>query len=148
MSGFELRTATPQDWPAIETLLSSAALPLDGARQHLDLFVVARRSNTVVGTAGLEIHGDAALLRSVAVVEPERGAGLGRALVDAVLASAARRGIAKVSLLTTTAPAYFERFGFHRQPRESAPAALQASAEFQGACPATAVFMTRAARGT
>ena len=35
------------------------------------------------------------------------------------------------------------RFGFTRPARSSDPDALKASAEFQGACPDTAVVMTR-----
>ena len=35
------------------------------------------------------------------------------------------------------------RFGFTRTARSSVPEALKASAEFQGACPDSAVMMTR-----
>jgi hypothetical protein len=40
------------------------------------------------------------------------------------------------------AGSYFERFGFVFRPVREAPEGLEASAEFQGACPASAMFMT------
>lgn len=145
MPDFALRAAVPADWPAIEALLRKCALPLEGAREHLGNFVVASRGGAVVGTAGLEVHGDCALLRSVAVPEQERNTGIGRALVESMIAAARGRGASNLYLLTTTAPDYFKRLGFDPQPRSSAPAALQASEEFQGACPASAIFMKREA---
>jgi amino-acid N-acetyltransferase len=143
MLDIDIRAATPQDWPAIAALLQACALPLEGAREHLDDFVVASRSGTIVGTAGLEVYGDSALLRSVAVPERDRNTGIGRALLDSLMAAARRRGVSKLYLLTTTAPRYFERFGFRPQDRDLAPAGLKASAEFQGTCPVSAIFMMR-----
>jgi amino-acid N-acetyltransferase len=52
-------------------------------------------------------------------------------------------GIEEVYLLTTTAEKYFPRFGFNRTARSAVPEAVKASAEFQGACPDTAVVMKR-----
>jgi amino-acid N-acetyltransferase len=42
---------------------------------------------------GLERHGDAGLLRSLAVAANRRGAGLGGALYERILAHAVRRGV-------------------------------------------------------
>ena len=142
----DIRPALPSDWPAIEALLQSHALPTDGARAHLDTFVVALRGGTLIGVAGLEVYGDAALLRSVAVADNERCQGIGRALLDVIVPLAQQHGVATLYLLTTTAADYFARQGFVRVARETAPAALQASAEFRGACPASAVFMARPLR--
>ncbi|KQW02922.1 GNAT family N-acetyltransferase [Rhizobacter sp. Root1221] len=80
-------------------------------------------------------------MRSVAVAPGLHRQGIGEAMVGLLLHEARRSGIAHVFLLTTTATDYFPRFGFTRLPREQAPQALQASAEFNGACPAGAVFM-------
>jgi amino-acid N-acetyltransferase len=82
-------------------------------------------------------------LRS-AVVSPEhRGSGVGRRLVERLLEGAEVAGIEQLYLLTTTADQYFPRFGFTRTTRSAVPDAVKASAEFQGACPDTAVVMTR-----
>lgn len=136
-----LRPAVGADWPAIEALLASNGLPLAGARQHLHTFLVACRGAEVVAVAGAEIHGDLALLRSVAVAAALHGQGIGRRVVEQLLLEAARRDIARLYLLTENAADYFTRFGFQRVPRGEAPRALEASAEFQGACPASAELM-------
>ena len=139
-----VRRAAEQDWPAIEGLLKANGLPLAGARGHLDTCVVAVEHEQLVATAGIEVYGDAGLLRSVAVTPAQHRRGAGSLVVDAVLADAASRGLRTLYLLTTTAVEYFERRGFTQRPRASAPAALADPEEFRGACPASATFMALA----
>lgn len=136
------RQATQADWPAIADLLDANKLPLDGAQAHLSTYVVAVRGKEIVGCAGAEIYGPVALMRSVAVRPGLHKEGIGKSLVGLVLAEARRRGIQSIHLLSVTAPEYFFQFGFKRGPREQAPQGVQASAEFQGACPSCAAFMS------
>ncbi|WP_177142741.1 arsenic resistance N-acetyltransferase ArsN2 [Variovorax sp. YR216] len=143
MSDVVIRPAKESDWPAVAELLRVRALPLDGAQEHLSGFLLAIADGAVVGTAGLETYADAALLRSVAVSPAFQGKGIGRALVEAVHSEARRRGVKNLCLLTTTATGYFSKMGFLTVARGQAPAGLLASAEFQGACPSSAVFMSR-----
>jgi amino-acid N-acetyltransferase len=79
----------------------------------------------------------------VAVEPVWRRQGLGRALVTEVIARAEARGIRALYLLTTTAERYFPSFGFARTTREAVPAPVRVSAEFGGACPASAVVMEK-----
>jgi N-acetylglutamate synthase-like GNAT family acetyltransferase len=137
-----LRPAAPTDWPAIEALLLANKLPLDGARAHLDTYLLAISNGEVVGSAGAEGYGHIALLRSVAVAPGLQKQGIGKLLLDRLIHEAQRRDIARLYLLTVTAPEYFAQFGFKRGKIDEAPQALKASAEFQGACPACAAFMT------
>lgn len=141
LSAAAIRHATPADWDDVARLLQAVDLPLDGAREHLDTFLVARDGGSLRGMAGLEVYGIDALLRSVATAPEARGTGLGRALVRAILDDARRRGIRGVYLLTTTAEAFFPRFGFVRIGWEAVPEAVKASPEFNGACPTTAAAM-------
>ncbi len=136
-----LRPANNADWPAIEALLLANGLPRDGARDHLHTFMVAVMGGEIVACAGAEISGDVALLRSVAVRPALQRQGIGRRLLEQLLHEAQRRDIARLYLLTATAEDYFARFGFIREPRAQAPLALSGSAEFQGACPASATLM-------
>ncbi|HEX2220754.1 MAG TPA: arsenic resistance N-acetyltransferase ArsN2 [Gemmatimonadales bacterium] len=138
-----LRRATEADAPAVERLLAAQALPRDGVTEWLEHFWLAEHDGAVVGVAGVELYGDAALLRSVAVDPGWRGTGLGRLLTERALEEAAAAGARDVYLLTTTAEHYFPRLGFACIAREQAPAALSASTEFRGACPASAVLMHR-----
>ena len=138
-----IRNATNADLPAVEKLLSTSDLPLDGVKDNFSNFVVAEDDGEIAGAIGLEEFGAVALLRS-AVVSPEhRGSGVGRRLVEHLLEGAEVAGIEELYLLTTTADQYFPRFGFTRTTRSAVPDAVKASAEFQGACPDTAVVMTR-----
>ena len=143
-AGAELRAANSADLPAIEQLLSASHLPLAGVSEALPGFVVAESDGAIVGTAALEACCDNALLRSVAVAPEWRSRGLGRALVTRVIADAESRGIRALYLLTTTAEHYFPSFGFRQITRDEAPSDVRGTAEFQGACPASAVVMRRA----
>lgn len=145
-SVFTIRDATSADAEAIRALLHTASLPLDGV-EHVR-FAVAVADDTVIGCAGLEVHGDAALLRSVAVHDAWRGQHVGDALVRTILDQASTCGLDPVVLLTTTAPAWFPRFGFTPVTRDAVPSELLASAEFTGACPASAIIMCRQAKVT
>jgi amino-acid N-acetyltransferase len=89
----------------------------------------------------VERYGAAGLLRSVAVTASERGKGTGAALVERCLTDARRSGIETMILLTTTADHYFPRFGFEVVDRAVVPEAVRESAEFRGACPASATVM-------
>jgi amino-acid N-acetyltransferase len=106
-------------------------------------FVVREDDGRVIGVAGLELHGEFGLLRSVAVDLDYRGQGLAAALVEAVLQRAERVGLRSVYLLTTTAHDYFARRGFGDCARDQAPPAISESWEFKSGCPSTAAFMLR-----
>ena len=66
---------------------------------------------------------------------------MGSALVAHLLIEATSQKLRAVYLLTTTADAYFPRFGFETIERSELDPALQASEELRGACPDTAVCM-------
>lgn len=72
-----------------------------------------------------------------------QGRRLGHQLTEAALNLARQRKLNAVYLLTTTAEAFFPRFGFTAIPREDVPASVQASVEFQSACPASAIVMRK-----
>jgi amino-acid N-acetyltransferase len=135
------RNAVAEDWPAIGELLMACALPLDGAREHVDDFVLAFLGAELVGSAAVERYAAVGLLRSVAVRLDVRATGLGQQLVRRSIARARQRGIRRLVLLTTTAAGYFRRFGFQAIERSAAPVEIQASAELSGACPSSAVVM-------
>ncbi len=143
MNWSAIRSAGLDDWPRIAALLTASALPLAGAEEHVSDFLVAELAGQIVGCAAVERYGSIALLRSVAVASEARGNGLGAQLVHAALSHADAAGCLKVVLLTTTAAAYFPRFGFHGIARDATPEPVRASVEFTSACPASAVVMLR-----
>ena len=136
-----IRPASAGELPAVEALLRGAKLPVEGVREMGDLLLVALEGGRLVGSAGLELHGTAGLLRSVATVGTDRGRGIGRALVECVMGAARERGVRRVYLLTETAAGFFPRFGFRPVERGDVDPSVQRSAEFAQLCPASAVAM-------
>lgn len=155
-AGVALAPARAEDLPAVCALLAASQLPVAGvgdgpAAQFPAGYVVARRGaesggesgGEIVGVAGLERYGQSGVLRSVAVAEELRGSGLGVALTaDRLLAA---RGLEAVFLLTTTAAAFYPRFGFAPWPRADVPPEVASSAEFTSICPSSAACLRRAA---
>ncbi len=137
--------AHADDFDAVLALLETSGLPGAGLRDHRDNLFVARIDGRgdPIGSAAVELYGDFALLRSVAVASAHRGKGVGRCLTDAALLFARAHGVRQVYLLTETASAFFAGQGFEVVDRSEVPAAVHASAEFRGACPSTARAMAR-----
>ena len=136
--------AAATDIPAVETLLSAAGLPLDGAAAAIAAGgVVARDGDDVVGAAAVERFGTTGLLRSVVIAPEHRGTGLGRRVVEAAEQVARAEGIGELYLLTETAIDWFPRLGYVPVPREEAAAAVGESIEFTTVCATTGVPMRR-----
>ncbi len=144
---FRVRPSREDDLSSVQALLDGAGLPMDGVAEHFAQFVVAEDESTILGAAGLEIYEDQGLLRSVVVSPSARGRGIGATLVLRTIERARAAKASDIYLLTTTAAEYFERLGFVRVDRARAPAALAQSAEFKGACPASATFMRKDLEG-
>jgi len=136
-----IQPAKAADLPGILGLLERSGLPKDSLSDHLATALVARKGQTIVGSAALELYGPAALLRSVAVERTLQGQGLGHRLVQAALAQARKYGVSHVYLLTQTAGKFFTRFGFRPIARSEVAPAVQGSVEFTSACPASAQAM-------
>jgi amino-acid N-acetyltransferase len=138
--------ATDADLTDVAGLVATAGLTLAGLAACVaggTALVCREHDGCLLGTAATERHGDAALLRSVAVHAPARGRGLGRALVERALEQARAAGAREAWLLTETAEPFFAGQGWSRADRGDAPAAVAASVEFTSACPTTAIAMRR-----
>ena len=128
---------------ALDLLGRSELTQQDVTERWGHYFVVHEDDGRVVGVAGLEIHGEDGLLRSVAVDEDYRGQGLAASLVEAAMQRARRVNLRSVYLLTTGARDYFARHGFVDCPRGEAPPAIRESWEYRVGCPSTAALMKR-----
>ena len=138
-----IRGAEPQDEADVCALLIASSLPLDGVREGLPNFVVARVGDRLAGVAGMErcADGESGLLRSVAVDPSLRSAGLGNQLVARVMENARQDGIRNVFLLTTTAAPFFRKLGFSTVERVDVPEAVRATEQFASTCPSSAEVM-------
>ena len=133
--------ATSRELPRVLRLLEESGLPDAGLQEHLATLLVARDEERIVGSAALEMYGDAALLRSVATHSSVRGQGLGQSLTRAALDLAREEGVTRLYLLTESAETFFTRFGFEPIDRREVPSAVRASVEFTTACPDSAIAM-------
>ena len=140
-SNIELRPATAADDSAIRGLLTAAGLPVADVDATRQAFIVATADGQTEGCVGLDIHGAAALLRSLAVREQRRGVGVGDALLARARELAAAHGVETLFLLTTSASQFFARRGFITVDRSIVPADLAGSAQFAGLCPTSATCM-------
>ena len=136
-----IRTATDDDLPRILALLTQSSLPTEDLADAVATFLVDERDGALAGVIGLQRFGQAGLLRSLAVAPAYQGQGIARRLVVALETEARLQEIDALYLLTQTAERFFTLQAFEALPREQAPAALQASAEFRSLCPASAVCM-------
>jgi N-acetylglutamate synthase-like GNAT family acetyltransferase len=124
--------------------LALADLPADDIAEPGRIFIRFREAEGgTVGFGGLEIHGRNALLRSITVMAGHRGGGRGRAIVSHLLWHAREAGAADAYLLTTTAQRFFEAQGFAVVARDKVPAAILATRQARGLCPATATVLTK-----
>ncbi|HTF17090.1 MAG TPA: arsenic resistance N-acetyltransferase ArsN2 [Chryseolinea sp.] len=132
---------TEAEFQSFKALLKSSNLPADDLNVPRDLLVAYVEDGRMVGTGGLEIYGDYGLLRSLSVKLGTRGKALGTTLTGYLIEEARRRRLKSIYLLTETARGFFQRKGFVDISRDQVPVELNASSEFSGVCPKTAVVM-------
>jgi N-acetylglutamate synthase-like GNAT family acetyltransferase len=106
-----IRKARPEDFAAVHRL--AAALDLDYEGLESDRVWVAEVDGLITGIVALKTHPDSRELVSLGVDPDRRSAGLGGALIEALMAETAGD-----VHLATIIPAYFERHGFVRALRE------------------------------
>jgi putative acetyltransferase len=92
---------------AVTPLEHAFALDLDGLRDPSITVFALRREGELLGVGALKeldpAHGE---IKSMHTAAEARGLGVGRALVEHLVATAARRGYTRVSLETGTADAF------------------------------------------
>jgi amino-acid N-acetyltransferase len=139
-----IELAQPKDLPEVMALLNECELPETGLGCGPGaLILVAREYDRIAGCAALEVYGEHALLRSVAVAADRRGEGLGDRIVEAALELAGRLRIVEVYLLTDTAEHFFARHGFQSFDRSRVPSAVAGSPGFTACRCADATCMEK-----
>lgn len=131
-----------QELRDLKAFLKLNKLPFEDICLDGNQFFLYYLGGTLVGCGGLEYHGDHALLRSLAVAEHLREKHYGVEIAKDLIERARCKSLWSVSLLTETAPVFFEKLGFRKVARDSAPKEIKASSEFSSVCPVSAVFMS------
>ena len=123
-----LQPGRPSDVPALYALIrhysdQDILLPrtVEELERRIGDFFLLFNDNQLVSCGMLQIYTETvAELRSLAVASNWCGAGLGRQMVEALLAEARSRGLEMVFAFTTT-PAFFSRLGFLPIDRDLVP---------------------------
>ncbi len=131
MSAPIIRPATAADVREIKRLLGGYGLPRADLGRYTGSFLVAEDEQGVTGCAGLELYGQSAILRSVAVAERWRGSGLGRRLTEDAIELARRKGVKRLYLFTADAEGFFSRFGFRNVHIDEMDEVAHESREYQ-----------------
>ena len=140
--------ASSGDEPWIRQLLTVCGLPHeDITPQHLRHFFVTKEKGQIIAVVGMEVFGHLALLRSLAVDPRFRKQGIAGQLMEKAEESAGSFKIEEMYLLTVAAESFFLKRGYRRIERNSAPPAIQGTAEFQGLCPVSSVCMVKQLKG-
>ncbi|NLI95117.1 MAG: arsenite methyltransferase [Synergistaceae bacterium] len=138
---YRIRPAEPGDLGRVEELLRECGLPVEGVGENLESFLVAEKEGKIIGSAGLEIAGESALLRSVASAACARKRRVAETLVRRAVDRAAESGARSVFLLTETAEGWFARMGFTAVSRDALPAEIRSRSALEGVCPASSTCM-------
>ncbi len=130
--GDAMRPVERADMVKIRELLAKAELTEEPARDaQFSSFYMLRNEQGVVGSVALEVHGDDAILRALAVHPEARGAGYGWMLADLAIGQARWRGVRRIYLLTESASDFFAaKFGFRVVDRSTLSKQIAASETF------------------
>jgi amino-acid N-acetyltransferase len=148
VTGYRIERTNPSELSWILSLLSDVDLPGEGVKDHISNFLMLKGDDddqnlAPWGCVGLEIYGDSALLRSMAISPECQGKGLGTVLTEAIIEDARERGVRTLFLLTETAEDFFRRFGFRVVERELVPEDVKTSIEFTKLCLEAPAMMLR-----
>lgn len=133
---------TEKERQDVFALLAAQKLPVSDITEDTLLYLLMD-GERIIGTAGLDIFDDCALLRSVSIVEEVRGKGYGKVLNEQIELFAKESGINCMYLITHTAKDFFGRQGYCAIDRTTAPDAIKQTEQFSSLCPSTAVVMKK-----
>jgi len=134
-----------QDQIALEKLqkfLHANKLPYADVSLNGNLFIGYHdNQGNLIGSGGLELYGNTALLRSIAVDESLRGNSFGKQIVDDLVSKAKSLKVESIFLLTETAHNFFLKKGFSDIARNDVPESIRNSPQFLDLCPSSASCM-------
>ncbi|MGT2508781.1 GNAT family N-acetyltransferase [Cupriavidus basilensis] len=131
MRGISIRAAVTGQAPQIISILEQCGLDASALNLFATTFHIAVTESLIVGCAGVERHGDTAIIGPVAVLADYRDRGIASSLVQAALMRARAGGCRQAVMLAMRFATYFSRHGFTLMPRRALPAEVQASQAYQ-----------------
>jgi N-acetylglutamate synthase-like GNAT family acetyltransferase len=110
----ELAVEQTRDLAQAAQVLSAAGMWADGVESPGGCYLIAYVGDAVAGIVGIEVRVDAALIRSLLVLDTMRRRGVGTALIAAARTAAHTRGARMLYAIAPDADStrYFARCGF------------------------------------
>jgi GNAT superfamily N-acetyltransferase len=110
----ELAVEQTRDLAQAANMLSAAGMLAAGGESPGGCYLIAYVGDAAAGIVGIEARVDAALLRSLMVIDTMRRRGIGAALIAAARTAAHTRGARTLYAIAPDAASagYFARFGF------------------------------------
>jgi arsenate reductase len=124
-------------------LLQQNKLPVSDIGEHTLLYAFTDDSGSLAGSAGLELFGKQALVRSISVVPSQQHSGIGSLIIKELEDIARQKSIAELYLLTTTADKFFAGHGYSVVNRNDLPESIRQTPEFTSVCPSSAIAMRK-----
>jgi N-acetylglutamate synthase-like GNAT family acetyltransferase len=131
--GIRFVAAAPESYPRLSRFLAEQELPIEdlGPETLAGFELAIDRHDRLVGMAGIEVFGDDALLRWVAVAHGWRRKGIGRCLVARREDAARDLGAKAIYVLADSVRDFFGRIGYESWAREAVPAAVAGHLQFR-----------------
>jgi UDP-N-acetylmuramate: L-alanyl-gamma-D-glutamyl-meso-diaminopimelate ligase len=140
--GDPMRPAQRADMPEVRKVIAMVGLDEVARDDQFGSFYVLSNERGIVGTVALEVLGDDAILRALAVDPEHRGAGYGWMLADMAVSQARWRGVRRIYLVTETASDFFAaKFGFRIVDRSTLSKLVSAHETFTRPADAQLVAM-------
>jgi len=140
--GDSIRPARREDMAGIRHVLAVTSLDEPARDDQQGSFFVLCNEDGRVGCVSLEVLGDDAILRALAVDPKFRGSGYGWMLADLAVSQARARGVRRIYLLTATASDFFAaKFGFRVVDRSTLSRQVAATETFSHPASAQQVSM-------
>ena len=131
--GDAVRPAHRHDMADVRSIASELSWPTSDLDDEVYAdFYVLHNETGFVGCVGLEVYGEAAILRSLSVKKDARGGGYGWLLADTAVSMARQRGCKRVYLLTENASDFFAaKLGFRVVDISTVSPAVASSSTFR-----------------
>lgn len=130
-----------ESFETFRLLLQSSNLPYSDLNFKDHLLIGYYHNDNLVGTGGLEIYDQYALLRSLAVKINVRDLSYGSFITKDLISQARKKNLKAIYLLTETARGFFAVKGFKDIQRHDVPDVVKLSSEFSHVCPVSAACM-------
>jgi UDP-N-acetylmuramate: L-alanyl-gamma-D-glutamyl-meso-diaminopimelate ligase len=140
--GDPMRPAQRGDMARVRELLAKSQLDEPARDDQAGSYYVLDNEDGLAGTVALEVLGDDAILRALAVDSDARGVGYGWMLADMAVSQARWRGVRRIYLVTGAASDFFAaKFGFRVVDRSTVAKAVGAHETFSRPSSAQLVAM-------